>query len=75
MKPITEYRKPKPVTLDGGEHRKPITEYRKPSGRMDNLRRHQDYNIDTPFRWFLYYLTIQHGDNCNLINIAEENAF
>ena len=23
-------RKPKPVTLDEGEHRKPITEYRKP---------------------------------------------
>ena len=25
-----DLRKPKPVTLDGEEHRKPITEYRKP---------------------------------------------
>ena len=31
MKPITEYRKPKPVTVNGKEHRKP-------SGRTDNLR-------------------------------------
>ena len=30
-KPITEYRKPKSVTLDG-------VKYRKPSGRTDNLR-------------------------------------
>ena len=29
-KPITEYRKPKSVTLHGEEHRKLITEYRKP---------------------------------------------
>ena len=41
------YRKPKPVTLDGGEHRKSTTEYRNPSGRTDNLRSRQSKGIKT----------------------------